>query len=84
MNDVNNEGERILSRLKAADNELTDAVEDKIERQRAFAIWIDGLSPSDRRAALNAIGPKLTKRKLSLWRKADDRGALWEIRRLTD
>jgi hypothetical protein len=84
MNDDNNEGEQILKRLKAADDELADAVEDKIERQRAFAVWFGELSPSDRRAAQTFIGPKLTKRKLSLWRKADDRGALWEIRRITD
>jgi hypothetical protein len=80
MND-DNEGEQILKRLKAADDQLRDAaIEEKVEEQRAFAVWFGELSS----AAQTFIGPKLTKRKLSLWRKADVRGALWEIRRLTE
>jgi hypothetical protein len=78
MNGDNNEGKQILERLKAAEDQLRDAIEDKIEEQRAFAVWLHELSPSDRKAALAVINPK-DRKNIPRWRKADARGIVWRI-----
>jgi Protein of unknown function (DUF3102) len=65
------EGKAILARLRAAEARVLEEMRRKMERQRAFAIALDQLSPEDRKAALDVI-PKKDRKLVRRWRRIDE------------
>jgi hypothetical protein len=77
------EGEPILQRLAMADGELRDAIVDKVERQRSFAIWLYQLPASERAAFLAERSPG-ERRQIAFWRTADVEETVWRAMQVTE